>query len=162
MKAFYKYLMFKDCLIYILFQSSAAYHASLAHKTNHSFLPNGLFKYFDRYALSTQRLFYFLKVYFAHSTFRPICCVRPPQIWSHTLYINNCRHRRRGRGKKQTLWQINLTRASQIIRAWRKVGLWCQTCCSSDSCWIWVRPGRVPWVVQSGLEEQHLWTGEEF
>ena len=39
------------------FQSSAAYHASLAHKTNHSFLPNGLFKYFDRYALSTQRLF---------------------------------------------------------------------------------------------------------
>jgi len=78
-------------------QSSAAYHASLAHKTNHSFLPNGLFKYFDRYALSTQRLFHFLKVHFAHCTFRPICCVRPPQIWSHTLYINNCRHRRRGR-----------------------------------------------------------------
>ena len=93
--------MFKDCLFIFCFQSSAAYHASLAHKTNHSFLPNGLFKYFDRYALSTQRLFHFLKVHFAHCTFRPICCVRPPQIWSHTLYINNCRHRRRGRGKNK-------------------------------------------------------------
>merc|ERR1719350_467177 len=28
-------------------QSSAAYHASLAHKTNHSFLPNGQFVVFD-------------------------------------------------------------------------------------------------------------------
>ena len=93
--------MFMDCLFIFCFQSSAAYHASLAHKTNHSFLPNGLFKYFDRYALSTQRLFHFLKVHFAHCTFRPICCVRPPQIWSHTLYINNCRHRRRGRGKNK-------------------------------------------------------------
>ena len=50
--------MFKDCLFIFCFQSSAAYHASLAHKTNHSFLPNGVLKYFDRYALSTQRLFH--------------------------------------------------------------------------------------------------------
>ena len=69
-----------------LSQSASAYCSSLAHKTNHSFLPNG----------ETSR------TSSPHRLHRPVCRVRPPQVRSHPLHLHHSRYRG-GRGGEEHL-----------------------------------------------------------